>query len=470
MPSKSKSPEMISRGATLLVVPSILVAAPVYAQAVDPERAAAVDAAEHAAAEAEAAAGEAERAAAAARRAARSARQAATQAHIAAYGQPPALVATGTEPRVDAALPPEENLPVRRPSTSVAKFDPADAQRQLSSGLGTSVANGPNESALKSSPIPEFQLLASSKDKVASLAWTFDLSRQPRSGKLALDQLTLTASGKLNDSGDAEIVGLDGFTNGSEIKLFYIHYSTDVVLDGTEKDEVAQARERCLAQLGAKPDECNPYDYAGGVSMFVAKYYPGGLRNLLRTVLPSSIWYYGAGFTGNQASYKYLDRATFAVKKEDHFGFGGTLFGGVLLNRGQTSIGGSFDYRRSHKERDPITLCQLVAGTAQTQCLTAPDGSPKRGTQAILGLEFRHAFPVDVGSYTSLAIAPKFSADVDNDAYSLAFPIYFADDGTGKLRGGIRGVYLNKQAATGGREEDFTLGLFVGVPFSVFQR
>lgn len=422
------------------------------------DREAMAAAAEQAAAEAERAAAEAERALAAAKRAAQAARTAASAARAAAGGRPADLAQTQLSARTPQELDPNENLLVTR----------REEQQAFASSVAASVANGPNDSALKSTPVPDIQLLASSKDKVASLAWTMDISGQPADGTLSAEQLTFTASGKLNDSGEAQILGLDGFPNGSEFKLAYARYASAVNLTGLEKPQVTRARQNCLA-AGGTVDSCNPNKFATGVSSFVAKYNPRELRALLEEVLPGPVIFYGVGLSGNQASFKYLDRASFTLKKADHFGFGGHLFGGLLLGAGQTAIIGSFDYRRAFKENDPVTICQPIAGTDQTQCLTSADGAPKKNSQSVLGLELRHAFPAEIGSFASFAVAPKFSIDLEGNAYSLAVPIYFAGDGAGKLRGGIRGVYLSKEASDGSREEDLTLGLFVGVPFSLFR-
>jgi hypothetical protein len=461
--------------ASLALVACCVAPAGVRAQQFDREAAAA--AADHAAAEAEKAAAAAESAMLAARQAAVAARAAANASRIAlglpAYA-PPASVGSGASKSMvkEAGLPPAENIPVERPGQVAIAPDAAisrSEQQAFTSALSASVANGTNGSPLKSSKTPDLQVLASSTDKIASIAWSVDLSTQPRSNHLAADQFTLTASGKLDDNGEAQLLGLRGFPNGTEIKLAYTHYGSRILLNGVEKEQVRIAREKCLSQPGSDAKTCNPYDYASGVSVFVAKYNPAGLQPLLNEVLPGPVWYYGIEMAGNHVSYKYLNRSTFTIGKESQFGYGATAFGGILIGSGQTSIGGAFTYRRQYEEQDPVTLCQAVAATVQTQCITAPDGRPVMSTQAIISVDFRHAFATNVGQFASLAIAPEFSADIDNHAYSIDVPLYFASAADGKFRGGIRGVYLNERdEKNGGRKGSFALGLFVGVPFSLF--
>jgi len=446
-----------------------------FAQAAPPDRAALLVAAEQAADQADQAAAEAEHAMVAARKAAQSARDAVAAARaamgVAAIAPKPAAHVATASPAT-GGLDQNENLPVDQPTaaqvepTTIGKAD----KDVLKTAIASSVANGPNSSALKSSPTPDLQLVAGDKDKVASVSWTLDLNSTSHGNTLNADQLTVSASAKLDDSGTTSIAGLDGFGSGAEIKLAYTHYSTGVSLSGKEKDPVSVARANCLQSPLSKPADCDPYKYATGVSTFVSKWNAAGLAPLLDEVLPGPVWFYGVNFTGNPATYKYLDRASFSTKKDNDFGFGAGLFGGVLLGHGQTSITASFDWKRAFTEQTSITLCQGVSATVQTQCLTAADGTPTRSSKALLGLEFRHAFPVGIGPFGSVAIAPKFEADAKNDAYSLSMPLYLVGDDTGKLRGGVQTVYTNMKAKDGSRDTDFTLGLFVGVPFSAFHQ
>lgn len=331
-------------------------------------------------------------------------------------------------------------------------------------------ANGPNDRFLKSSPTPDLQFIASSEDKIASLSWTLDISGVQTGKRLAADHLTITAASDLDSSHEAKILGLDGFSGGTEIALSYIHYSTEADLNGTEKPEVERARESCLNANGDKDDVaqlCDPYSFPTGVSMFVLRYYPQGLRSMIKAALPGNVDFYGVRVAASQIDFTYLDRAAFTTRDQSRLGFKATAFGGVLLGLGQSALTGSFTYGRRYAENDPVTLCQPIT-TPQTQCLTNADGAPVRKDKAIVAVEARHGFGAAVGQFATLAIAPQVSVDLKSKAFSLDVPVYFVGDGTGKLRGGVRGVYLNRRDGTGGREDDFTLGLFVGVPFSVF--
>jgi type II secretory pathway pseudopilin PulG len=411
-----------------------------------------------------------------ARRAAQAAREAAAAAELAAKAARDAAEAAaraaGEMPETTgsgATLPAEQNLSVDERKSAKAKISAERTQASIAQG----VANGPNGRALKSTSTPDLQLLATSKDKIASLAWTFDVSGSPRPGKLTATQLTATATTALDSEGEAEILGLKGFPGGTELSLNLIHYIAGFAADGTERTEVAEARSRCRAHPdnAGKPDIdtlCNPYEFKNGVSRFVEKYYKEGLRPMLRGVMPGSIYFVGGELTANQTDFDYLDQAAFAMQSKSRFGYSGTVFGGLILPSGQTSFTASFTYGRKYKAADPITLCQAINAVPQTQCITAPGAAPARRSQAIVSLEARHAFPANVGEFARFAIAPEVSFDLESDAYSLDLPVYLMGDGSGKLRGGVRFGYLNSKQADGGREGDFSLGMFVGVPFSVF--
>lgn len=428
-----------------------------FAQSLSDQTAAAIQAADDAAAAAERAAEQARAAMEAAESAAKAARAVANAARL-----------------KPGEAPVNENLTV--PDASIYQMTDAEqvamAKTTRSAALSASVANGTNGSTFKSTNTPEIQLVASAGEKTASLAWTLDISGQPSPGRLGIDQMTMTATSKLNDSGNAPILGLKGFSNGTEIKISYVHFGSRWAPSAAERPEVAEARKNCEVEEKGKPNIstlCNPYSTETGLSTFVAKYNPAKHRSLLNAALPGNTHFFGLEFAGNQASYKFLNRSTFKLGKESHFGYSTTVFGGLLLDHGLTSLGGSFTYGRNYQAGDDVTICQATTVVGQTQCITAPDGAPIRSTSKIVAAEARHAFAGKIGEHAKMAIGGEFSYDLNSKAYSIDVPLYLITDEKGLLRGGIRGTYLNqKDTVNGGRRGDVGLSLFVGVPFSVF--
>jgi hypothetical protein len=357
----------------------------------------------------------------------------------------------------------------------VAGFRPAAlSASRMRTAIAEGVANGPNDRSLKGGRGGDLQLTATADDKVGTFAWTLDVSKPIHGTGISATQFTMSAAASLDKNKEASLLGLKGFPGGTQVSLKLTHYMAGFKPTGDEQAEVAEARRLCrLAKTQesvAAPQidaACDPYEHAGGVSRFVATYNPNGLGRLLQTVMPGPIYFFGGEFGGSQTDFDYLDRAAFAMKSTSKFGYGTSAYGGIILPSGQTSITGSFTYARRYKGRDPVTLCQAINAIPQTQCITAPDGAPKRTTRAIASLELRQAFGASVGEFASFAIAPEFSYDLNNDGYSLDVPLYLVGDGKGKLRGGVRFGYVNSPKAAGGRESDYSLGLFIGLPFSV---
>jgi hypothetical protein len=419
------------------------------------------------------AAAAAERAAQAAREAANAAERARQALRAAGRSGDPIQNSPGQDEQV------AENLPVGRPVTPAERAQADLATRQArQTGLAQGVANGPNDRLLRSSTTPEIQITATTKDKIATLAWTLDVSGAPSAGALSMTQMTFTAATSLDSQGEAQIVGLRGFPGGTELKLNLIHYFGSYRASATERPQEAQARRICLVRLRQERptateaelnSACDPTMYPGGVGVFVAHYNPDQYREMVRDALPGEFYFVGAEATANQTDFNYLDQPSFSMQSVSHFGYTGTIFAGVVLSEGQTSISGSFTYGRRYRARDSITLCQPINAIPQTQCMTAPAGPPTRRNQAIASVEFRHAFGAAVGQYATIAIAPELSVDFNRDSYSADLPIYLVGDGQGVLRGGIRLGYVNSPRDGGGRDDDFSLGIFIGVPFSVFR-
>jgi hypothetical protein len=371
---------------------------------------------------------------------------------------------------------------------------PAMAQTLHSTGaLGAridgGVANGLNDSPLKSSAAPEAQLLASTDEKVASISWTFrtdgDRPESPDSkGRWSLSywDFKLTAQTSLDKENDnTNLLTLDGFPGGTEVKFGVTWFggTFSEANSDDEKREIALARKKCveeaaprnlsLAELTVLCD-VDAGGHRGSVSSFLDRYNRAGLKLLQKQWFPEGYFPFAGGeVKANQDSYNYLDRAAFATVKESKFGYGATVFGGVVSSSSLTSLMASFTYSKRYDAQKPVMICQPITPAPQTQCITAPDGAPDRVTHAIFSAEVRHAFAIPVGDHARFAVAPKASFDTKDKSYSVDVPFYFAGDGTGKLRGGIRASYVNQKDPAGGRKDDVTLALFVGVPFTIFR-
>lgn len=350
--------------------------------------------------------------------------------------------------------------------------------------------DGPLDRSLKSAPRPEIQLLATETDKVVSLGWSYSLSPSPYDGapssnELSFDQFSLNLTTAIDSDGETQLFGIDGFSGGTEVKLSWTRFwgkigdpQIDLESDaGVALIEAAleTAKQACREHFrGSSSDEivknCDEEseDFVG-VNAFIERYNFGSFAEVHNVTFPNAVFpFLGIEVSGNQDNFSYLDTTAFSIESDSKFGYNAGIFGGILLANSPTSLSAGFNYSRRFKKQSDITLCQNISPTRE-QCLTAANGKPSVKKAAVFSLEARHAFGLNKGKPAQFAIAPEFAYDIKNEAYSIDVPLYFFPDDKNQLKGGIRATYTNERDAMkpGMRKDDFTLGLFVGVPFSL---
>jgi hypothetical protein len=106
-----------------------------------------------------------------------------------------------------------------------------------------------------------------------------------------------------------------------------------------------------------------------------------------------------------------------------------------------------------------VTTCWGSSSTRRDKCIKGPDGAPLRQRSGVFSLEARKLVKVSKG--TQIAIAPQLTYKTAEKNVGVEVPIYLVPDKDGKLSGGIKAVYNSKG-------DEFAVGLFVGVPFSIF--
>lgn len=202
---------------------------------------------------------------------------------------------------------------------------------------------------------------------------------------------------------------------------------------------------------------------------------PGGNDELIRTYGdPSRVdvgitgvagdaptFFFGGEGTVSHKNYSFLDRTAFAIDDVNRTGYQASAFAGVIGGTGTWSLRAGFSHSRSYRDARKIELCQPVGGGNQTQCLSGPDGRPIRRQSTVLSLEGRHLFQVGGSLIPAIGIAPEFAYDFESDEFSIDVPIYLAG-AQGSLTGGVRVGYSSDGDET-------VIGLFVGVPFTVFR-
>lgn len=103
-------------------------------------------------------------------------------------------------------------------------------------------------------------------------------------------------------------------------------------------------------------------------------------------------------------------------------------------------------------------VCRMPDMSTDLECLSGPDGLPIRNETGLAQVELRKFF--DINDDTTIGVAPQVTYDIDEDEFDIDVPIYLATDDKGNLSGGLRLGYST-------RDDDFVVGLFVGVPFNI---
>jgi hypothetical protein len=366
---------------------------------------------------------------------------------------------------------------------SVLVCAPALAQDSLAKERAQiAVQNAPRDGSLGLSPLPILELLAGKDKQTVSLDWSLISSRPHRAPGTGIitnnfNQFTLSASKDLGDGEDtADLINLKGFNNGVTVGLKWTWFGQQTkantivtqLLD-SEYDaavEICKIHERNQGKPQADLDkECSRQN--GGEGYFVNLYNPSGFRKAKRVMyVKKSTMFGGLKIDGNQEKFNYLDRASFSLDKESKFGYEASAFVGWMFRDTPTIVKLDLGFARKYDATDPVNLCQATTVPGQTQCLTGPDGKPAKIEQRTISAQVTHAFASDDLRFPQFAVSPRVTYDWKNEAFEASLPVYFARNTERGLSGGVRLDYENAKDATGKRTDDFSIGLFVGVPLS----
>jgi|GEM_PF-4334025 len=186
------------------------------------------------------------------------------------------------------------------------------------------------------------------------------------------------------------------------------------------------------------------------------------IRTSIRAVTANApTFFVGGNATFGRKSYSYIDRAAFALQDKPKGEYALAAFAGVISGDGLWSLRAAVTHSLSYDAQDQIELCQPTATAGQTQCLTGAGGPPARSKVTALSVEGRRLFTIP-GTKSQIGVAPEFAINPSNGKYSIDVPVYLAPDKDGNLTGGV-------QVSYGSKKKNVVFGVFVGVPFTVFQ-
>lgn len=169
-------------------------------------------------------------------------------------------------------------------------------------------------------------------------------------------------------------------------------------------------------------------------------------------------------FMGIDASFgredhTYLDRAAFKLPSVPRTSWEAGAYYGQINSNLTFSWRIRGVYGQTYKDNDEAPLCRTVSIPAGTECIKGPDGAPLRQRTGLFSVEARKLVTVSDG--TQIAIAPQITYKTKDSNIGVEVPVYLVPDEKGKLSGGLKAVYNSKG-------DEFAVGVFVGVPFSIF--
>lgn len=400
--------------------------------------------------------------------------------------------------------------------------------RTADEGLRTTSEGTPNSRVTAGSYATSLQFTNESGDTSVSLALSFDLrgykpiKRSDGFYSVSALKLGVTATAPIETSGkDAALFQGDSFVSGSKLRLSLSRYSTIVGSGAGSGPAIKSAFIRCTSTAGNNwiESQPNPNEASANESAFLGKIiseisggndnidlaiamhraaggdpdyrskpiakqiynqcHPGPDRQFAnvgelvdeygpnpsefrRRFLPkdAKLTFMGLDASMGRDDHSFLDRTNFELLSEPRTTWEVGAYYGVIGSDLSWSLRGRAVYGQSYKDNDEAEICRSVSiPVGGTDCIKGPDGAPIRERTGLVSVEGRKL--VTVNDKTQIALAPQVTYRFEDKNVGVEVPIYLVPDEKGKLSGGIKAVYNSKG-------DEFAVGLFVGVPFSIF--
>lgn len=207
---------------------------------------------------------------------------------------------------------------------------------------------------------------------------------------------------------------------------------------------------------------CQPGDGAalGNTGELITAYGddPVAFRHLF---LPDNakLTFWGIDASMGREDHTYLDRAAFKLPSAPRTSWEVGAYYGWISSNLTFSLRGRAVYGQTYEDNDAAEICRTVSIPAGTECIKGPDGAPLRQRIGLVSVEARKL--VTVNGATQIAVAPQVTYRTEDKNFGVEIPVYLVPDKDGKLSGGLKAVYNSKG-------DEFAIGVFVGVPFSIF--
>ena len=383
-------------------------------------------------------------------------------------------------------------------------------------------AGSPNSRAGAGYNFSSLQFTSDGDDTSVSLALSFDLGTY-RTDKSNSNQGDFYRVGrtKLGVVGSVPIDSKDGFSrlfagdslvSGSKLKLSVTHFSATLGSGGLSWKMLGLAYSRCVedqrkpwlqSHAGAEADSANAFferlesnllnidsettydtifraaakagepgvtvttacmpaqgrrfenqgdlivSYGDDPEAFRASFIHGNAR----------LTFWGIDASMGRDDHTYLDQAAFTLPSAARTSWEVGAYYGWINSDLTFSLRGRAVYGQTYEDNDEAEICRTVSIPAGTECIKGPDGAPLRQRSGLVSVEARKLVMINDG--TRIAMAPQVTYRTEDKSVGVEVPIYLVPDKDGKLSGGIKAVYNSKG-------DEFAVGLFVGVPFSIF--
>ncbi len=167
----------------------------------------------------------------------------------------------------------------------------------------------------------------------------------------------------------------------------------------------------------------------------------------------------GIDGTFGRNAYNHLDRTAFKLQETPKNSWEIAAYYGKIDANLNWSLRARAVYGQSYEVADEVQICRTVTGSTDQDCIKGPDGLPTRKRSGLASVEGRYRFAIT--EQQIIAFAPQVTYNFETRDVGVEVPIYLSQDANGKLSGGLKLAYTSKK-------DDFGIGVFVGVPFSVF--
>lgn len=380
----------------------------------------------------------------------------------------------------------------------------------------------PNSRATAGYSAANVQFTQDSDETSVSLAFAFNLTSYRAPAKpedyyrVSQTRLSVVASTPIEKGGkDSGLFAGDSLVSGSKLKLSVTSFSTQVGSGKGAGPEISSAYRQCVGQnahgwVAVQPDRLKATSDAaifaagldaklawrepnvnfdgimvqtakeGDLGLVIAKAcYPGQDGGDLhdeydlvskyggdsvtfgRRFLPDNakLTFMGIDASFGREDHTYLDRAAFKLPSVPRTSWEAGAYYGQINSDLTFSWRIRGVYGQTYKDSDEAQICRTVSIPAGTECIKGADGAPLRQRTGLVSVEARKLVTVSDG--TQIAIAPQITYKTKDNNIGVEVPVYLVPDEKGKLSGGIKAVYNSKG-------DEFAIGVFVGVPFSVF--